>query len=136
MKLTVSVPFRMLGNATEAVRASASAAALDEAQLPPLPHAQLSSVAGCCGLLLCAAALAVALLLLLRWYLDEGGLIPLGSRCVPLVRRESAGWSPAATLRCLHACRRAGAGRLPAWRARATVARRPAARFEVAHTLR
>ena len=95
MKPWVGVPFRAIDNATEAARAAAAAYA-DELQLPPLPT-QLGGVAGVAWLLLCVAAAAAALVLLLRTYLDNGGLIPLSGRCVALWASGGSGRLPAAT---------------------------------------
>ena len=76
------MPFRMLtSNATEAARAAAAAYEAAEVQLPPLPS-QFRGAVGFAWLLLCVAAATVLLLLLLRAYLDNGGLIPLSGRCV------------------------------------------------------
>jgi hypothetical protein len=55
------------------------------ASLPPLPLLPpwLAAAARVSWLVACVAAVALALLALLRAYLDNGGVIPLGKRCEP-----------------------------------------------------
>jgi hypothetical protein len=74
-------------NVTEA---AAHAGIMDDgaglaASLPPLPllPPSLTYAASVAWMAACVAAVAVALLALLRAYLDNGGVIPLGKRCEP-----------------------------------------------------
>ncbi len=75
---------RLLAGNGSAAQAAAGMVMLESvlASLPPLPRLPHAGWACAAAALACVAAVCVALLLL-RAYLDSGGRIPLGKRCVP-----------------------------------------------------
>jgi hypothetical protein len=106
---------RLMAGNVSAVQAAAGMEMLESvlASLPPLPPLPRAGWACAAAALACAAAVCVALLLLLRAYLDNGGRIPLGRRCVsacagPAWRHGCARATPAAARGCCAGMQRRG----------------------------